>query len=129
MRCRECGGVTRPEAIVRGRSSIRENWQVHVDTGEVPCDPDRRSAYREAARRAGQTVRGPVSPPSPTGDIGALSDVPEISHTYPPEISGIPGMDPSLPSPAAESSSPEASPAVPAVPDRGLVSSYFHGSV
>jgi len=125
MRCRECGGVTRPEAIVRGRSSIRENWQVHVDTGEVPCDPDRRSAYRDAARRAGQTV----SPPSPTGGIGALSDVPEDPHTYPPEISGMPGMGPSLPHSAAESSSPEASPAVPDVPDRGLVSSYFHGRV
>jgi hypothetical protein len=129
MRCRECGGVTRSEAIVRGRSSIRENWQVHVDTGEVPCDPGRRSAYRDAARRAGQTVRGPVSPPSPTGGIGALPDVPEDPHTCPPEISGMPGTDPGLPSPAAESSSPEASPAVPDVPDRGLVSSYFHGRV
>ena len=129
MMCRECGAGLRIERRVFGRSSVREDWQVHVDTGRVPCDPDRRSAYRDAARRAGQTVPGPVSPPSPSGDIGALSDVPEDPHTYPPEFPGIPGTDPSLPHPAAESSSPEASPAVPAVPDRGLVSSYFHGSV
>ena len=129
MRCRECGGEVTVEAIVRGRSSIRENWAVHTATGRVPCVPAEREAYREAARRAGQTVRGPVSPPSPTGGIGALPDVPEDPHTCPPEISGMPGTDPGLPHPDAESSSPEASPAVPDVPDRGLVSSYFHGRV
>jgi hypothetical protein len=127
--CRECGAGIAPEWRVHGRGSARELWQVHVDSGRVPCDPDRRLAYRDAARRAGQTVPGPVSPPSPSGDIGALPDVPGDPHTYPPEISGIPGTDPSLPHPVAESSSPESSPAVPAVPVRSLVSSYFHGSV
>jgi len=123
--CRECGAGILPEWRVHGRGGAREVWHVHVDSGRVSCDPDRRLAYRDAARRAGQTV----SPPSPSGDIGALPDVPGDPHMYPPEFPGIPGTDPSLPHPVAESSSPEASPAVPAVPVRSLVSTYFHGKV